>query len=77
MRQDQWNKVQDLEQCLSDLEGFEEEFVGDMVARGEGYNLSPKQADKIDQIWNRHCGTIADDFGGDDDDEEYVDWRKL
>lgn len=39
-----------------DLGGFEADFVDSMSNRDESYRLSEKQADKLEQIWNKHCG---------------------
>jgi hypothetical protein len=49
------SQIADLKKCVDDLEGFEESFVSDMMGRPETYMLSEKQADKLEQIWRKHC----------------------
>jgi hypothetical protein len=47
--------IEKLADVVEDLEGFEHQFVSDMIKRPSGYQLSDKQVDTLERIHAKHC----------------------
>jgi hypothetical protein len=67
MTKSEQQMVEKLRDVVDDLDGFEADFVESMLVRPSTYPLSEKQAEKLEQIFNKHVM-------GEDDRPEYEDY---